>query len=333
MRQFLILVLSAGIAKAAPFAKGADVGWLPQMEASGFVFKDRDGKPADCLKILKDHGIDTIRLRVWVNPSDHPKNGHCGRDEVVAMAARAKRAGFRIMIDFHYSDTWADPSHQKKPAAWEGYDAERLKRAVFDHTTDVLKALKEKEVTPEWVQIGNEIRDGMLWPDGRATKNPRFLAELINEGHRAAKAVDQGIKVIVHLDSGHDKKLFRWFFDLMETHGARYDVIGLSCYPFWAKEEDGRKHVVTRLGENLAELAARYHKEVMVVEVGGESAKPAETKTMLDEVMRLTRAVPGNKGLGVIYWEPQGARIWSGYKLSCWNDDGRPGEALGAFRE
>lgn len=329
---FCLLLLSAA-ANAAPFAKGADVGWLPRMEASGFVFKDRDGKATDCLKILKEHGIDTIRLRVWVDPSGNPKSGHCGRDEVVALAERAKKRGFRIMIDFHYSDTWADPSHQKKPAAWEGHDVTRLEQDVFDHTTDVLKALRARGVTPEWVQIGNEIRDGMLWPEGRAGTQPGNLAALINVGYRATKAIDSGIKVVVHVDSGQDNGLFRWFFDQMEKHGARFDVIGASCYPSRVNEGMDRLKTIDALVENLTDMAARYHKEVMVVEIGAESVKPGETRTMLARAIAGIRAIPENKGLGVIYWEPEGAEVWSGYSMSCWGDDGRPTEALEAFRE
>ena len=333
IRFLLCLLILVSAANAAPFAKGADVGWLQQMEASGFVFKDRDGKPTDCLKILKDHGIDTIRLRVWVNPSDNPKSGHCGRDEVVAMAVRTSKMGFRIMIDFHYSDTWADPSHQKKPAAWAGHDITRLKKDVFDHTTDVLKALKVRGVTPEWVQIGNEIRDGMLWPDGRASKQPENLAALINEGYRATKAVNPGINVIVHVDSGQDKGLFRWFFDLMEKHGARFDVIGASFYPSRVNGGRERDKTIDALIENLTDMAARHRKPVMVVEIGAESTQPAETRTMLEKVIARTRAIPENKGIGVIYWEPEGAQSWSGYKLSAWANDGRPTEALEAFRK
>lgn len=325
----LVAICLVSVSRAAPFVKGADVGWLQQMEATGYRFKDRNGKSADCLEILRQQGINTLRLRVWVNPSDNRKSGHCSRDEVAAMAERGHKMGFRILIDFHYSDSWADPGKQTKPAAWKDHGFEQLKKDVYDHTADVLKALKVRGVTPEWIQIGNEIRDGMLWPDGQASKNPAQLAALINEGYRATKANDPATRVIVHLDRGNDRQLYQWFFDLLEKNHANYDIIGLSYYPYWLKE-DYRKSI-DDLGKNLIAVAERYHKEVMVVEVGGEDSQPDDTREMLTAVMEKVRTVPDHHGLGVIYWEPQGARSWSGYRLSAWGDDGRPTRVLDAF--
>ena len=326
-------LLFAGRGEAAPFVKGADVGWLTQMEESGFIFRDSDGKKTDCLEILKSHGINTLRFRVWVDPSDDAKNGHCSPREVVKMAVRAHKMGFRIMIDFHYSDTWADPAHQATPRKWKEHDFGELKKDVYQHTFDVLTALRKNGVTPEWVQIGNEISDGMLWPEGRLSEHPENLAELINQGYRAAKKVDSKIKVVVHLDRGNDSRRSRWFFDALEEHGARYDVIGLSYYPYWLENQKDYRQTIDDLGQNLADLADRYHKEVMVVEVGGLDSQPEEVRPMLEAVIEKVKAVPKNKGLGVIYWEPQAARSWSGYPLNCWSNDGRPSEALKAFRD
>lgn len=326
-------LLFAGACAAQPFARGADVSWLPQMEDAGFVFRDDDGNKAGCLDILKAHGIDMIRLRVWVDPTDDAKSGHCSPREVARMAERADKAGFRVMIDFHYSDTWADPAHQTTPHKWAGHDFDDLKKDVYSHTFDVLTALQKAGVTPEWVQIGNEISDGMLWPEGRLSENPENLAALINQGARAVKKVDSDIKVVVHLDQGNNQERSRWFFDLLDEHGARYDVIGLSYYPYWLEEKKDFRQTIDDLGENLIDLADRYRKEVMVLEVGGPDSEPAETRRMLEAVIEKVQAVPKGKGLGVIYWEPQGARSWSGYALSCWGSDGRPTEALDAFLE
>ena len=160
--------------KSNDFANGADVGWLPQMETTGYKFYDTDNSEKDCLQLLKDRGINTIRLRVWVNPSDDKASGHCSPAETVVMAVRAQKLGLRIMIDFHYSDTWADPGKQAKPAAWANHSFAELQNDVYKHTFDVLTSLKTAGVTPEWVQIGNEIPDGMLWPEG---KSSNFLTE------------------------------------------------------------------------------------------------------------------------------------------------------------
>lgn len=319
--------------RGAPLAMGADISWLPQMEASGYNFYNCNGKAEDCLKILKDHGINTIRLRVWVNPSTNPWSGHCSRDEVAALAERAHKMGFRILIDFHYSDSWADPAKQKKPAAWASDNFTQLKKDVFDHTTNVLVALKLRGVTPEWVQIGNEIRDGLLWPDGRASTGGENLADLINEGYRATKLIDPATKVIVHLNDGSNSHLYQWFFDRLEKYGAHYDVIGLSYYPYWQKVRTDYTRTIDDLGANLIELTARYHKEVMVVETGGEDANAENTRDMIAALIQKMRAVPANKGLGVVYWEPEGAASWSKYKLSCWGANGRPTVALEGFLE
>lgn len=310
------------------FAKGADVSWLPQMEASGVVFKNEKGKPEDCLKILKDHGMNSIRLRVFVNPDQDKASGHCSKEETVAMALRAQNLGFRIMIDFHYSDSWADPAKQNKPKAWAQHSFPELCQDVYQHTKDVLSALKAAGVTPEWVQIGNEIPGGMLWPDG-STNNWPQLARLLNKGFEACRAVDSSMKVIVHVDEGNNKEKFRWFYSEAQKHGVKYDVIGLSYYPFWVKKD--YTETIKDLEENMTALAATYGKEVMVVEVGGEASRPENTKLLLEATIEAVRKVPNGKGLGVLYWEPEGLQSWSGYSLHCWQENGQPSPALKAF--
>ena len=312
------------------FAKGADVSWLPQMEATGYRFYDTDGKEKDCLQLLKERGMNTIRLRVFVNPSQDKASGHCSKEETVAMALRAQKAKMRIMIDFHYSDTWADPAKQAKPAAWANLSFDALQNKVYEHTFDVLTALKKAGVTPEWVQVGNEIPGGMLWPDG-STNNWAQLAQLLNKGYEATKAVNAKIKVIVHVDEGNNNEKFRWFFDKATEHQVKYDVIGLSYYPFWIKKD--YSETIADLQKNLNDMASRYQKEVMVVEVGGVDEQVQNTKELLAATIKAVRAVPNHKGLGVLYWEPQGAKSWSGYGLSAWQPDGKPSPALDAFKE
>ena len=312
------------------FAKGADVSWLPQMEATGYRFYDTDGKEKDCLQLLKERGMNTIRLRVFVNPSQDKASGHCSKEETVAMALRAQKAKMRIMIDFHYSDTWADPAKQAKPAAWANLSFDALQNKVYEHTFNVLTALKKAGVTPEWVQVGNEIPGGMLWPDG-STNNWAQLAQLLNKGYEATKAVNAKIKVIVHVDEGNNNEKFRWFFDKATEHQVKYDVIGLSYYPFWIKKD--YSETIADLQKNLNDMASRYQKEVMVVEVGGVDEQVQNTRELLAATIKAVKAVPNHKGLGVLYWEPQGAKSWSGYGLSAWQPDGKPSPALDAFKE
>lgn len=315
--------------KEGSFSKGADVGWLPQMEATGYKFYDADGSEKDCLQLLKERGINSIRLRVWVNPNNDKASGHCSPQETVVMAVRAQKIGMRIMIDFHYSDSWADPGKQNKPAAWAQHSFPELLNDVYNHTYGVLKLLKKAGVTPEWVQVGNEIPSGMLWPEGHTDNFPQ-LAQLLNKGYEATKAIDSKIKVIVHLDEGNKNEKFRWFFDKATQLNVKYDVIGLSYYPFWLKTD--YKENIADLENNLKDMASRYNKEVMVVEVGGDYTLEQNTKEMLEATIKAVKNVPDNKGLGVIYWEPQGAKSWSGYQLNAWLENGKPSPALDAFK-
>ncbi len=318
------------------FAKGADVSWLPQMEASGFKFYNASGAEKDCIEILKENGINSIRLRTWVNPSNDKWSGHCSKDETVAMAIRAKNAGMRVMIDFHYSDSWADPSKQVKPAAWASYNFTQLQQAVYDYTYDVMNSLKTAGVTPEWVQVGNEIPSGMIYPDGYLFKvsgkeDWTSLVALINKGYDAIKAVSPTSKVILHVDKGNDNARFRWWFDNAKTNGAKYDVIGLSYYPYWLTGNPDYTLSINDLAANLNDMVSRYGKEVMVVEVGGEDTKPQNTYDMLTAVIQKVKAVSNNRGLGVFYWEPQGESSWSKYALSAWMN-GKPTKAMEAFK-
>lgn len=316
--------------KEFPFAKGADVGWLPQMEATGYKFYDSDGNEKDCLQLLKDRGMNSIRLRVFVHPNDDKASGHCSKEETITMALRAQKMGMRVMINFHYSDSWADPAKQNKPAAWANHTFPELLDDVYNHTFDVISSLKKAGVTPEWVQIGNEIPGGMLWPDG-STNNWVQLGQLLNKGYDAVKAVDKSIKVIVHVDEGNNNSKFRTFFDNATAQKVRYDVIGLSYYPYWIKKD--YTETIADLQFNLNDMASRYGKEVMIVEVGGEDDKIQNTYELLAATIKAVKNVPNNKGIGVLYWEPQGARSWSHYALSAWLPDGKPSPALDAFKE
>jgi arabinogalactan endo-1,4-beta-galactosidase len=328
----LLTVFLQSCQKETPpaFAKGADVSWLPQMEATGYQFLDENGQKADVLQLLKDRGMDAVRLRIFVNPSDNPWSGHCDKDATVAMALRAQKLGMRVMANFHYSDSWADPGKQNKPEAWKDLPFDELVQAVYDHTYEVVSALKNAGVTPEWVQVGNEIPGGMLWPDGHTEQWPQ-LAQLLNAGYKATKAVDPNIRVIVHVDEGHNQEKFRNFYDRSTELGVQYDIIGLSYYPYWVKKD--WTETIDGLRQNLIDLVERYDKDVMVVEVGGEDHMVENTRDLLKATIEAVRNVPNGRGLGVFYWEPQGARSWSKYGLSAWGEDGKPSQALDAFKE
>ncbi len=325
----MLLILAGwrpAAAQTAPvFAKGADISWVTEMEANNYKFYNKAGAQQDLFALLQnDYGLNTIRLRVWVNPA----GGYNGPADVLAKAKRAQALGLRLLIDFHYSDTFADPGHQTKPAAWQSYTVDQLKQAVYDHTTAVLTLLKTNGITPEWVQVGNETNDGMLWPEGRLTVNGfGNFAAFMDQGYAAVKAVSPTTKVIAHFANGYNNGAFRYYFDGLQAAGARWDVMGLSLYPDAATWPT----FTAQAQANMNDLVSRYPgKEVMVVEVGLDSYVPIATRQMLLDLIAKTQAVAGGKGLGVVYWEPE-AYNWQGYTKGAWGTDGRATVALDGF--
>mgnify|MGYP003736544475 CR=1 FL=1 len=327
IRHFACWIVLLGLigSPRAEIARGADVGWLSQMESEGRIFRDQEGRAGDLLAILQGMGINSIRLRVWVDPA----GGWCGKDDVVRMAKRAAGMGFRLMIDFHYSDSWADPGKQTKPAAWAGHGMEQLKADVAAHTTEVLQALKAAGVSPEWVQVGNETNDGMLWEDGKASKSMANFAALVQSGSKAVKAVFPGAKVVVHVSNGYDNTLFRWIFDGLKANGAQWDVVGMSLYPDPTTWRTTESRAVT----NMKDMVSRYGKQVVVSEVGIAMASADSGYALLKKLQADVASLPGGAGLGVFYWEPQAFGGWQGYKLGAFDDSGKPTRTLDAFRE
>ncbi len=306
------------------FAKGADISWITEMESSGKKFYDSTNAQKEILSVLKGVGMNVVRLRVWVNPS----GGWNNKADVLAKAIRAKNLGLLIMIDFHYSDTWADPGNQTKPAAWMGKNISELKLALAAHTTDVLTALKSAGISPEWVQVGNETNDGMLWPEGKASTNMNVFTQFVNAGYDAVKSVFPSSKVIVHISNGWDNGLFRWIFDGIKNNGGKWDVIGMSLYP----TPSNWTVINAQALANMNDLVARYGKEVMVVEVGMSWDSPNECHSFLTDIISKTKSISGNKGLGVLYWEPEAYNNWNGYTLGAFDNTGKPTKALNAFK-
>jgi arabinogalactan endo-1,4-beta-galactosidase len=308
-------------AQAQSFAKGADVSWVSQQEAAGYAFYGDDALRHDPFALLKAKGANAIRLRVWVNPA----NGWNDGSDTLYKAKRAAAQGQRIMIDFHYSDTWADPAHQAKPAAWSGHSVAQLRTDVYAHTYGILSYLKSNGINVEWVQVGNEINSGMLLPEG-STSNFTQLSGFINSGYDAVKAVYPSAKVVLHLANGHDNGLFRWFFDNAKSAGAKWDVTGMSHYPgasTWSSDN-------TKIGTNMADMVSRYGRPVIVSEVGMDWQQAATAKLMLADLMTKVKA-RGSQGLGVFYWEPQAYPGWQGYTLGALNNSGQFTVALDPY--
>lgn len=312
------------------FAFGADISWLSQQESWKTVYRNRAGKSTELMTILQEEeGINAVRFRVWVNPS----GGWSGKQDVINLCKRAHAKGMKIMLDFHYSDTWADPGSQTIPAAWTDHSVEALSKNVYDHTYDVLHSLKVLGIVPKWVQIGNETKRGMLWETGRTSSTEGYanFATLINSAYKAIKEVDESILAIVHLPDGHDNSLYRSMFDNLKKHGAKWDVIGMSAYPRWSHlditNDTEIASTISKYMTNINDIKSRYGTPVIVVETGHYNNKPFEANNFLAEFMKqLIRA----KVLGCFYWEPE---AMSGYELGAWDPDTHQASiAMDAFK-
>jgi arabinogalactan endo-1,4-beta-galactosidase len=306
---------------SSAFAKGADISWVTQMESSGVKFYDKTGKQQDLFVLMKSLGMNSIRLRAWVNPSD----GWCNTADLVAKALRAKNAGMKILIDFHYSDSWADPGKQPKPAAWVALDFPTLVTTLHDYTVSVMNTLKTNGITPDWVQVGNETDDGMLWEDGRASTHMANFAALVEAGYQAVKSVSSTTKVIVHVSNGFNNDLFRYLFDGLKTNNAHWDIIGMSLYP----STTNYTTLDTQCLANINDMVSRYSTPVMVVEVGMDASDPTNSRAFLTDIITKVNSVAGGNGQGVFYWEPEAYN--NGYGLGAFDSSGKPTITLDAF--
>ena len=311
----LVLAILVAIFLVAPksgigqdYAIGADVSFLGQAEQQGVAFKD-GGQVQPGLQILKNHGYNWIRLRLFHTPTTLPNN----LQYTIALAKQAKGLGFKFLLDYHYADDWADPGKQPLPKAWQDKSHPQLVKAVFDYTRDTIAAFRDAGVLPDMVQIGNEIINGMMWPDGKLPANWDNFAELMYAG---INGVDAGRgngprpKIMIHIDRGADMKGTKAFFDKLNSYEIPYDVIGQSYYPWWHGS-------LNDLRKNLQFMATEYQKDIVVVEAaynwkpGNYINKPAPfpespegQREFLDEVNRVVMETPNGRGKGVFWWEP-----------------------------
>ena len=308
---------------AARLIRGADISTLRALEAAGKSFSDAAGtRPAE--QILADHGLNLVRLRLWVQPP----NEFNGLADVAAMARRIKQAHMQFLLDLHYSDFWADPGHQDTPAAWQGQDLATLAITVHDYTQTIVSTLTKQGTPPDIVQIGNEVTAGMLWPVGQLypAGAPQRWVEFTTllkagiAGARDGAAPGRAPQIMIHIDRGGDLGSTQWFYDHMRDYSVDYDLIGLSYYPYWHGSLSDVRH-------NFDNTAVRYGKPIVLVEtayawtfddqdgypniIGQWYISPPEYPVtpegqaiFIRDLLSVVARTPNNLGLGVVYWEP-----------------------------
>lgn len=309
--SFLLVSIAGKKCDASEFAFGADLSFLKQAEDNGKIFKDgTNAEPG--LEMFRNHGYNWIRLRIFVEPvGDRLPNGLA---YTLAEAKAAKKLGYKFLLDFHYANSWADPSQQPTPAAWKDLSHDERVQKVFEYTRDTIATFRDAGVLPDMVQIGNEVTQGILWPDGKLPVNWDHFADYLRAG---SKGVDAGRgknpcpKIMIHVVESGSIERTRYFFDKLNHYQIPYDVIGFSYYPWW-------HGTLMDLRENLAFAANEYHKDIIIVETAynwrpaRETAgraepfpeTPAGQRDFLDELTRIVLAVPDGRGKGIFWWEP-----------------------------
>lgn len=313
------------------FVKGMDLSTLLELERCGARYYDK-GQERDILSIMKDYDVDTIRLRLWNDPKSESGEwygaGNNDLSETIAIGKKVTEAGFGVLLNFHYSDFWADPGKQIKPKAWKDFGMEELEKAVYDFTKESLEKILDEGVNVTMIQVGNELSNGLLWPEGRVP-NYDNIYRLVSAGLKACREIDSKIPLMIHLDNGGNNALYREWFDNFTQRGGDFDYIGLSYYPFWHGSLD-------MLEYNMNDIAERYGKDLIVAEVSmgftmesyqqyeklsdeerkGYATKPSLVekidypmtiqgqKDFTEDFLNRVGKVTGNHGKGFFWWEP-----------------------------
>jgi arabinogalactan endo-1,4-beta-galactosidase len=332
-KSFLILLLLPVIAKAQPtpdstftlnYAVGADLSFLKMAEERGVQFKD-EGVVKPALDIFADHGYDWVRLRLFHSPDRLPND----LEYTIELAQEAKKRGMRFLLDYHYSDTWADPQHQIIPDAWDSTNYEAVKDSVYHYTKRTIEVFRAAGVMPEMVQIGNEIRNGMIWPVGKLPENWDQLAGLIQagiDGVDAGRGQEMRPLIMIHYDNGADAIGNREFFEKIESYNIQFDIIGLSYYPWW-------HGTLLEFRENLLSLLNNFDEDIILVEAAynwrpSEYTEPGdlppypETPKGQEDFLRSVHEtminIPSLRMKGIFWWEPA---VFGGLRSRGYFDD------------
>lgn len=327
---FLSLLSVTAPISQEPFWLGGDISGTTADEARGHFTCDTLGNPCETTQLMKDYGMNATRLRVWVDPVD----GFSSPEDVLKMAIRSRDLGMPVMIDFHYSDWWADPGKQNPPKAWLGKSVDETAKLLADHTKTTLRLLKDNNVDIKWVQVGNETTHGFLWPMGRFEENPENYATLTKAGVAAVREILPDAKVIIHLDNGFDQDLYDRVFDSLKANGVDWDIIGMSVYPFWAmdggREESELMTLVDSIA-NIRHLKDKYGSEIMIVETGVDAREPEKGRQFIAALIKAARELTDGACTGVFYWAPE-TDAEAPYHLGAFSQ-GKPTSIMNAFRD
>ena len=330
-----VLIISSSLLVSQEYMIGADLSFAKEAEEKGFTFKE-DDKPKKVLQIFKDHGYNWIRLRLFHTPTDLPNS----LAYTISLAKEAKEKGYKFLLDYHYSDTWADPAKQFVPKAWQGKTQEQVEQLIFEYTKKTMEAFREANVYPDMVQIGNEISTGMLWPYGKLPENWDNFAALIKAGINGVYASignHTSPKIMIHIDKGGDKEFTKYFFDKLDTYNIKFDVIGQSYYPWWHGS-------LLDLKECLNVTALEYKKDIVLVETA-YNYSPAEyintlapfpetpegQKEFLENVNDIILNIPNNKGKGIFWWEPAAPNKGFSHRTFFNNNNGEVQPVINLF--
>lgn len=322
---------SVPVKRHMKFVKGMDLSTLLELERCGAKYYD-NGEERDLLAIMKSYDVDTIRIRLWNDPwSETGESYGAGENDLktsLEIAKRVTAAGFGVLLNFHYSDFWADPGKQIKPKAWADYGVKELEQAVYDYTLESMRTFLDAGVNITMVQVGNELSNGLLWPEGKVP-NYDNIATFVNAGIRAVRKADATIPVMIHLDNGGNNALYREWFDNFTKRGEDFEIIGLSYYPFWHGS-------LQMLNDNMNDIAERYGKDLVIAEVSmgytmedyknyeklsdeerkGYATRPALVEKIeypmtkqgqydfMEDFLNRISHIKGGKGKGFFYWEP-----------------------------
>lgn len=317
------------------FAYGVDFGWVSQLESLGIHWVDEAGALIDPYVAAKRMGADSVRLRVFVDPPGSAywqkrdgticMLGFCDPVSVLSAAKRVKQNGMRLMLDVHYSDHFADPEYQEIPSDWLMDNNAMLEQRIRLHTLELLWMLKSEGITPEWIQIGNEINPGILLPKGSLSEHSKELVRFLNAGYEAVKEVDPAIQVMTHLARLYDPEETEPFLNNFFANGGKTDILAFSYYPYWAELETREKtgepytHSKESVRERLRRIYDACHKPVMIAEIGGYESEPEETADFIRDTIEVLKELPEEAGRGIFYWEPEvnSAVLPDGYPLGA----------------